>query len=145
MTPRALTGEFSVADQVTPEDFDYLVDAGFKTVICNRPDGEAEDQPEAEDLAAAAAEHGVRFVNIPVIAGALNEDDVEAFVDALDREPKPILAFCRTGHRSAVLWAVAMANEMDVDDIMAAATDAEVDLSAFRPHLEAAAARKAWV
>lgn len=139
MVPRALSETFSIAAQIRPEDLAYIVEMGFRSIICNRPDGEAEDQPEAFELRRLAYESGLKFANVPVIATAIDETDVLAFEQAFEELPKPVIAFCRTGIRSATLWSLMVVQDMPVDDIIAAALDAECDISAFRPYLEAAA------
>ncbi|MEM7545399.1 MAG: TIGR01244 family sulfur transferase [Pseudomonadota bacterium] len=137
MIPRALSGSMSIAAQIVPDDLPYIVDLGFRSILSNRPDGEAEDQPDTDDLRRLAFDHGLVFAHLPVIAGAIDDTDVLAFEQTLGDLPTPILAFCRTGHRSAILWSLVMAREMEVEDIIATALDAECDISAFRPYLEA--------
>jgi sulfide:quinone oxidoreductase len=144
MIPRALDNTFSIAAQIVPDDLPYIADLGFRSLMCNRPDGEAEDQTDADDLRRLAFDHGLAFSTVPVIAGAIDETDLLAFEQALGDLPKPVLAFCRTGHRSAILWSLAMAKEMEVDDIIATALDAECDISAFRPHLELLSRGEDW-
>ncbi len=137
MTPRQLDERLSIASQIIPSDLPYVSALGYRSIICNRPDGEAEDQPASDDLRRLASDHGLAFESVPVIAGAIDETDVLAFEQALSQLPTPTLAFCRTGHRSAILWSLVTAGDMPVDDIIATALDAECDISAFRPYLEA--------
>ncbi len=137
MTPRRLDDRLSIAAQIVPSDLSCISALGYQSIICNRPDGEAEDQPASDDLRRLASDQGLAFECVPVIAGAIDGTDVLAFEQALSQLPSPTLAYCRTGHRSAVLWSLVITGDMPVDDIIATALDAESDISAFRPYLEA--------
>lgn len=121
-----------VAAQVHPEDLPGLAAAGFHTLIGNRPDGEAPDQPLASDLAALAQQHGIAYVHLPVVAGAIAEADVDAFGQALQVASGPVLAFCRSGTRSATLWARWQARQRPLDEVLAATARAGYDLSSLR-------------
>lgn len=129
-----------VAAQISPADLDAISAAGFRALICNRPDGEVEGQPDMDDVAAAAQARGLPLVRIPVLGSAIGEADIAAYRRALDELPRPILAYCRSGNRSSVLWALARAGELQADALIAAARDAGYDLSALRPWLQARAA-----
>lgn len=135
-----LDDRVSVAPQITLDDMPAIAEAGFTTLIGNRPDGEAEDQPETAALAAEARRHGLDFVHQPVVGSAIDTADADAFEAALAQACGPVLAFCRTGTRSTTLWALGQARRRPVDDVLADAQRAGYDLSALRPKLEAAAA-----
>ncbi|WP_374438223.1 TIGR01244 family sulfur transferase [Pseudomonas panipatensis] len=134
----ALDDAFSVAPQIQPEDVAELAAAGIRTLICNRPDGEAADQPDTQAIAQAAHEHGIVFVHQPVLSGAIDASDVAAFGAVLAKHAGPVLAFCRSGTRSATLWALAQASTRSPEEILAATARAGFDLSALRPRLLAA-------
>lgn len=135
-----LDDRVSVAPQITLDDIPAIAEAGFTTLIGNRPDGEAEDQPDTGALAAEARRHGLDFVHQPVVGSAIDTADADAFEAALAQARGPVLAFCRTGTRSTTLWALGQARRHPVDDVLADAQRAGYDLSALRPKLEAAAA-----
>ncbi|MCD9047332.1 TIGR01244 family sulfur transferase [Luteimonas sp. MHLX1A] len=135
-----LDDRLSVAPQIALDDIPAIAEAGFATLIGNRPDGEAEDQPETAALAAEARRHGLAFVHQPVVANAIDTRDADAFDAALAQARGPVLAFCRTGTRSTTLWALGQARRRPVDDVLADAQRAGYDLSALRPELETAAA-----
>jgi sulfide:quinone oxidoreductase len=78
--------------------------AGFRAVICNRPDAEAADQPGHREMAKAAA--GLEFRYLPVTPGIVTDETAVAFGQALGELPGPVLAYCRTGTRSATLWSL---------------------------------------
>ncbi|MEQ6916108.1 TIGR01244 family sulfur transferase [Halomonas aquatica] len=114
---------FAISDAVTPADLDEIARRGFRSVICNRRAGEAEDHPDDRALSARAAELGLEWRAIPVTPGDYAEADIEAFGQALDGLPSPILAFCRTGKRAVHLWAQARSREAgcDIPALLAAA------------------------
>jgi uncharacterized protein (TIGR01244 family) len=100
-----LSEQFSVAGQITTEDLKVIAGQGFKSVINNRPDGEGgPDQPESDDLAAAAEALGLAYLYIPVISGSLTQQNVAEFQQACENLEGPTLLFCRTGARSTMLW-----------------------------------------
>lgn len=104
MKAKPVTEDFSVAEQLTADDVDVLAAAGYKTIICNRPDGEAAGQPPVYEIQGAAEDHGLVFRYIPVVSGQLSMQDIAQFTEALDESPAPVLAFCRSGTRSIQLW-----------------------------------------
>ena len=93
----------SVAPQLHPEDMAAVVAAGFRAVICNRPDGEADDQPTAAAVRTAAERVGLAFAHVPAIPGAMTDADAAAMRAALDSLPAPVLAYCRSGARAEAL------------------------------------------
>lgn len=107
MQTKTITDEFTVAAQIGPEDVPTIAAEGFRSILCNRPDGEAPDQPLHSDIEAAARAAGLDFAHVPVVSGAITEADVEAFRAARDRLPKPVLAYCRSGARCQHLWTLA--------------------------------------
>jgi len=100
-----LTPDFAVAPQLTPEDMAAVAEAGYKSVIINRPDYEGgPDQPTAEAVSAAAREAGLRIEYQPVVSGAMTADDVAKFAELLQTLPAPVLAYCRSGTRCTNLF-----------------------------------------
>ncbi len=99
---------FSSADQISPDDLATLAAAGFRSIICNRPDHEGgAAQPAAETLGAAAGALGLKFAYLPVTPGAIAPADAAAFAQLLAELPGPVLAFCRSGNRSTSLYRLA--------------------------------------
>jgi sulfide:quinone oxidoreductase len=131
-----LTPFLSVSPQIAEADLGALAAQGFRAVVNNRPDLEAEDQPAGAALAAAAERVGLEYRHVPVVSGSITDDDVAAFAAALDEIKGPVLAFCRTGTRSTTLWALAEARHLDPQAILATAAEAGYDLAALEPHLE---------
>ncbi|GAA5053766.1 TIGR01244 family sulfur transferase [Erythrobacter westpacificensis] len=103
MEPKKLTDSLSVAGQVQPEEVEQLAKAGFKAIICNRPDDEEPGQPDFAEIAAAAEAQGLEVRHIPVDASRPVEMQKDAFARALAELPAPVLAYCRTGNRCTLL------------------------------------------
>lgn len=105
MRIKRINGMFTVASQLEPLQVHKVADAGYKSIICNRPDDENGAQPLYCDVAAEAEKLGLVCRYIPVALTGETDADVAAFSEAIDALPKPILAYCRSGVRSATLWA----------------------------------------
>lgn len=106
MKVEQLSDELSVAAQLQPEDVADCRRDGFRSIVCNRPDGEATGQPAFAVIAAQARELGMEARHLPVVAGAISPDEVRLFAALLADLPKPILAYCGTGRRASTLWAM---------------------------------------
>ncbi|HEY9578487.1 MAG TPA: TIGR01244 family sulfur transferase [Rhizorhapis sp.] len=133
--PKRLSDRLSVTSQVNPASMKALADAGFRSVISNRPDGEEPGQPDWATIEQAASEAGMEARHIPVTPGAIRDDDAARFRAALDGLPGPTVAFCRTGTRSAMLWALSNADERSRDELIATAADAGYDIAPLRDRL----------
>ena len=125
-----ITNEVSVGAQLRPEDVKALKDAGFRAIVCNRPDGEVPDQPSFEEIKAAAAEQGLAIRHVPVVSSKITEEDVAAFRQALDELSAPLVAYCRSGTRSTTLWSLASAGSLTPDEILQATSAAGYDMTA---------------
>ncbi|MDG4854403.1 MULTISPECIES: TIGR01244 family sulfur transferase [unclassified Mesorhizobium] len=104
MEYRQISEDYSVSGQIQPEDIVAIKDAGFKSVICNRPDDEQPGQPSADSVKTAAEAAGLAFRYIPVISGQLTMDNVEDQAEALDELEGPVFAYCRSGARCTNLY-----------------------------------------
>ncbi|MAK55262.1 MAG: TIGR01244 family phosphatase [Pusillimonas sp.] len=103
-----LTDAFSVAPQLSADDMAAVAQAGYKSVIINRPDFEGgADQPASQDVMAAAKAAGLEVAYQPVVSGAITAEDVNQFGQLLKTMPKPILAYCRSGARCTQLFQAA--------------------------------------
>jgi len=136
MNLRKISSSLYVSEQITPSDVNTAAEHGIKTIICNRPHKETEDQPETRAIVDAAAEAGVEFIHMPVIAGQISDANVAEFAQAYRNSKEPILAYCRSGMRATALWALTEAELTDVDTILSIAENAGYDLSGMRPRLE---------
>ena len=131
-----LTPSVTALPQPTVEDIGKLSAMGYRSVISNRPDGEAADQPDFAQIARAAAEHGMEALHIPVSLGQLDDSQVTAFRHALGRLPRPIAAFCRSGTRAALMWALANEANLTVNERLSIAGQEGFDLEPFRALME---------
>ncbi|HEY9572882.1 MAG TPA: TIGR01244 family sulfur transferase [Pusillimonas sp.] len=103
-----LTDTFAVAPQIDPGDIAEIAAAGFKSIIINRPDFEGGlDQPASADVIDAADAAGIRAEYLPVVSGAITQEDVVRFAALLKELPAPVLAYCRSGTRSTNLYRAA--------------------------------------
>lgn len=128
-----LSGTLSVAGQISPADLPTIARSGFKSVICNRPDGESPGQFSHLELAAAASEAGLTLAYQPVVSGRVTPQDGQAFADLLNRLPTPTLAYCRSGMRSATLWALSQAGSRPWPELVQRAAEAGFNLSGLAP------------
>lgn len=135
MDIKRIDERFSVSPQVLPADIGAIRAAGFTTIINNRPDGEAPDQPTGAAIAAAANAAGLTYISIPVGREGVSPALVEQTRQAIAARPGPILAFCRSGTRSTTLWALSQAGSRDADTIIAAANRAGYDIRHLAGHL----------
>lgn len=103
MEIKQLSESFSVSSQLTLEDLPKIKNLGYKTLIGNRPDGEEISQVSWQEISEKAKELGMRTIFIP-ISTMVTCESVKELERTLEKEPSPFLAYCRSGHRSSVLW-----------------------------------------
>lgn len=141
-----ITPMFAVTAALAPEDFAAVAKLGFAGVISNRPDGEEADQMPGRVEAAHAWRHGLKFAHVPAAKLDLFTDGVvEGMADAIGRIDGPILAHCKSGVRSAIVWAAASARSQPVDCVMLALEAAGFDLDFLRDDLDQQADRRRWL
>ncbi|TIL43980.1 TIGR01244 family sulfur transferase [Mesorhizobium sp.] len=104
MEYRQITEDYSVSGQIQPEEVAAIKAAGFKSVICNRPDDEQPGQPSADTVKAAVEAAGLTFRYIPVISGQITAQNVDDQAEALDELEGPVFAYCRSGARCTNLF-----------------------------------------
>lgn len=107
MEYRQVTDDYAVSGQVSPDDIGAIKTAGFKGIICNRPDDEQPGQPTAAEIGKAAEAAGLTFRHVPFTSGQMTEEHVEAMAQALDEMEGPIFAYCRSGARSTNVYLAA--------------------------------------
>ncbi|WP_114962935.1 bifunctional protein tyrosine phosphatase family protein/NAD(P)/FAD-dependent oxidoreductase [Tritonibacter mobilis] len=129
MELREISSKITVSPQVTKKDVAEIKTKGFRAIICNRPDGEGADQPSFEEINAAAKLAGIEARYLPVQSGMVTDEDVAAFRDALEELPRPLLAYCRSGTRSATLWSLSEAQSRPMSEILTATKAAGFDMS----------------
>ncbi len=137
MELRTIAPDLAVSPQIRPQDVGLAAAQGFRSIIINRPDGESDDQPAHGAIVEAAIRHGLEVRYLPVVSGQVTDDDVAAFAQACRELPAPTLAYCRTGTRSATLWALSQAGHLSVEAILKTTAGAGYDLSGLRARLDA--------
>ena len=138
---RQLHSNLYVAGEILPQDIDTLKSEGFTTIINNRPDQEEAAQPNAAQMSELAKEAGIAYVHLPMANGQpLGENVVGDFRKLIVDPEQKILAHCRSGRRSSVIWALGAiaAGEVSVDDAIAKGVAAGIPLHNARPLLESA-------
>ena len=127
---RQLTDHILVAPQIDVGDVMDAAQAGVTLIINNRPEEESADQTPGADIVTAARAAGLDYVAIPVTHAGFAEWQVSAMADALDNADGKVLAYCRSGTRSTLLWALAQASKGEHPAVLAEkAADAGYDLT----------------
>ncbi|MAY21143.1 MAG: TIGR01244 family phosphatase [Erythrobacteraceae bacterium] len=129
MDIREVESGFAVAPQIQPDDLPVLADRGFVGVICNRPDGEEDGQPNIADMREAAQASGLAFHHIPVSGGEFPDAAIAAFRAVRKGTQGPVLAYCRSGTRSITLETLANPDEIEPAERLTRAAAAGYDLS----------------
>ena len=93
-----------VSSQIDPADVAEIAAAGFKTIVCNRPDHEDPGQPTADAIEQACDEHGIDFLHLPIKGPHIPLETVERFAALLSEAAGDVFTYCRSGQRSAYLW-----------------------------------------
>lgn len=142
MDIRPLTPTYAVSPQISPEDLPLIAEAGFSTVICNRPDAENPPEWQAAAMAEAAAAAGLQFHNLPLTHQTMTPENVARQRDLINAASGPVLAYCASGTRSSVIWSLGQAGHLSTDQILAATAQAGYQLDQLRPALDAMAAQQ---
>lgn len=134
---RSVTPEFAVAGQIELVDIARAAAEGYAVLICNRPEGEDPGQPSEAEIKAAAEAAGLKYQSLPY-TGQTPPGIVAETAMLLDETNGPVLAYCRTGKRSIMAWALAQAlsGTRRPDEIIALAAKAGYDLGGARGALE---------
>ncbi len=139
---RRITENVLVSPQLALADIAAAAALGVTTIVNNRPDGEEPSAPQGDAIADAAAAAGLSYVAIPVGHSGFSEPQVDAMIAAMEQTGGPILAYCRSGTRSTLLWALASAKQGQAPDAIArAAAQAGYDVSPIRAMIDRLAAR----
>lgn len=140
---RQVTETFWASPQIELTDVEEAARSGFRLIVNNRPEGESDDQAPGAAIEAAVRSAGMEYLAIPVTHAGFSEEQVQAMVRALDETEGPVLAYCRSGTRSTLLWALAQACAGEAPDRIAAhAAGAGYDVAPIRPLLDMFAARQ---
>ena len=134
---RSITTDIMVAPQISVAAVAEAKAAGVALIINNRPEGESDDQIPGADIEAAARAAGMEYIAIPITHSGFSQPQVMAMVAALQGAQGKILAYCRSGTRSTLLWALAeSAQGGDPDALTNMAAKAGYDVSPVRPLMD---------
>ena len=139
MEIRARTPHYAVSPQIDPSDLPAIKAAGYSVVIDNRPDAEIPPSHHADTMRIAAESAGLTFIVNPVIGGMMTMDNVTAQAAAIAEAKGPVLAYCASGNRSSVVWALAHAGKMPTDDLIGIPARFGYQLEGLRGQLDAMA------
>lgn len=142
MDLRQLSPNLAVSGQIQPSDVQALAEAGFKVLVNNRPDDEVDDTMDHAVMQQAAAAAGMRYHYLPFHPGQVTPQLISDFGAAIS-DQGPVIAYCRSGNRCTVLWALNEAGKLPETEILAQAAQAGYDLSAVQPLIASLASRKA--
>lgn len=139
---RQLTETVLASPQIGLAEVAEARDLGVRLIVNNRPEGESDDQVAGSEIEAAARAAGIGYVAIPVTHAGFSENQVRAMSEALGAAEGPVLAYCRSGTRSTLLWALARASAgEDPERLAELAAAAGYDLSPVRPLMDMLKAR----
>ena len=134
---RSVTKDLMVSPQIGLDAVAEAKTLGVTLIINNRPEGESEDQVPGAEIEAAAHAAGLEYVAIPITHSGFSQPQVEAMVAALQGAEGKVLAYCRSGTRSTLLWALAeSAQGGDPDSLTNMAAKAGYDVSPVRPLMD---------
>ncbi|WP_299628528.1 TIGR01244 family sulfur transferase [uncultured Tateyamaria sp.] len=141
MDMRQITPTYFVSPQVDPSDMAEAARLGITTVICNRPDIEVPPPLQADAVEAAAKAAGLAFIRLPLTHTTMTPEVAASQAQFVAESAGPVLAYCASGTRCTVVWALGQAGKLPTDEILAAARAGGYDLENLRPTLDAIAAR----
>ena len=140
---RRLTDQVFVSPQIDLSQINEAAQHGITVIINNRPDDESDDQTPGAEIAAAAAAAGIAYRAIPITHAGFSEGQVAAMAEALAGADGPVLAYCRSGTRSTLLWALAEARRgVSPHSLTATAADAGYDVTPVRAIMDMLAAKQ---
>jgi uncharacterized protein (TIGR01244 family) len=140
---RRITDSFWASPQIGLAEVEEARARGFGLIVNNRPEGESDDQVAGSEIETAAHAAGMDYLAIPITHAGFGEEQVKAMAEALEAASAPVLAYCRSGTRSTLLWSLAQAQQgRDLDAIAADAARGGYDVAPIRPLLEMLAARR---
>ncbi|MDB2518890.1 TIGR01244 family sulfur transferase [Planktomarina temperata] len=143
MQINTLSDDYSVSPQIEVSDVPSITQAGFKSVICNRPDQENPEPRQIEAIKAAVEAAGMEFAENVFDPSSFDPDKIERQAELLAQLPSPVFAYCASGNRCSIVWAFAQAGRIATDTILDATTQAGYQLAHLRPQLEMLALNRA--
>jgi len=135
MDIRKITDRYAVSPQILIEDFPAIAQAGFTTVIANRPDEEVPSPQHCVEMAQAAKSAGLAFHVLPLTHQTFTPTNISTQRDIVAQADGPVLAYCASGTRCTIAWAFGEVGTRSIEDILAKAQAAGYDLAGMRPTL----------
>jgi uncharacterized protein (TIGR01244 family) len=135
MEIRRITDNYAVSPQITPADLPVIAQAGFTTVLCNRPNEEVPVELQSDVMRIATEAAGLTFVELPLVHSTI-EDCVAQQMDIIGQSSGPVFAYCASGTRCSVIWSLGQVGQLPTDDIIDATAKVGYDLAGLRPRLE---------
>lgn len=136
MEIRPLSAAYAVSPQIAVTDIPAIKSAGYKSVLCNRPDDENLPQDQIDAMAAAVEQAGLSFADNPFNHMQFGPDIIAKQKVLMEKLPGPVLAYCASGTRCSIVWAFMQAGHQSTDDILSACRDQGYSLDHLRPALD---------
>ncbi len=136
MEIRPITPRYAVSPQITVEDVPAIAAAGFVKVICNRPNVEVPPVMQSDAIGDAVRAAGMEYEVLELTHQTMTPENVQSQRDMAENCSGPVLAYCASGTRCSVVWALGQCEHMSTDDILTATTNAGYQLDGLRPALE---------
>ncbi len=136
MEIRPITPRYAVSPQITVEDVPAIAKAGFVKVICNRPNNEVPPDQQSDAIGQAVREAGMEYELLELTHQTMTPENVALQRDLAESCSGPVLAYCASGTRCSVVWALGQCNRLSTDEILDATGKAGYALDGLRPALE---------
>ena len=135
MTAQHIYGRYHVSPQIDVADVDDLKKAGFTTIICNRPDFEVPLELQSEVIKVAVEAAGMRFEVLPLNSHSMDRETIAHQAELVEPSQGTVLAYCASGTRCTIIWALSQAGQRDADEILSLTAQAGYPLDGLRPYL----------
>ncbi len=136
MEIRPITPRYAVSPQIQVEDVPAIAEAGFVKVICNRPNSEIPPDLQSDAIGAAVRAAGLEYEVLELTHQTMTPENVARQRDMAESCDGPVLAYCASGTRCSVIWALGQCDRMSTDEILTATTKAGYQLENLRPALD---------
>lgn len=136
MEIRPITPRYAVSPQITVEDVPAIAEAGFVKVICNRPNAEVPADMQSDAIGEAVRAAGLEYEVLELTHQTMTPENVSRQRDMAETCSGPVLAYCASGTRCSVVWALGQCDRMSTDEILSATTNAGYQLENLRPALD---------
>ncbi len=142
MEIRPITPRYAVSPQITVEDVPAIAAAGFVKVICNRPNSEVPAYMQSDPIGQAVRAAGMEYEVLELTHQTMTPENVALQKTLATNCEGPVLAYCASGTRCSVIWALGQCDQMNADEILDATGKAGYELEQLRPTLEQLASSK---